>query len=181
MTRRPAERDEQTMNMGQLAGPHWLVEALQNPADRNSVWRQWERLGRPALIPTGVRFDGIVLPAVMGRAVLDRLRTLDGPTGPVLYGVPRYTFLVPSGTAAAWEERGTTRTLGTGSWIVAPKPGEPQDGTVSVHSPSWPIPPDGSGHLHHPDVLRAAMRATLAAHQRPSAFGQQDTEEGGRS
>jgi hypothetical protein len=169
------------MNLGQLAGPQWLLETLQNPDDRSSVWRQWERLHKPALIPTGVRFDGIVLPAVMGRAVLDRLRNLDGPTGPVLYGVPRYTFLVPSGTAAAWDETGTTRTLGTGGWIVAPKPGEPRDETASTHSPSWPIPPDGRGHLHHPDVLRAAMRATLAAHERLGSRGKQDTEDGGRS
>lgn len=144
-------------------GADWLLSALPTDEDRHHAWEQWNG-GRPALIPTGVTFDALVLPTMLGRAVLDRLGREDDVTAPVLYGIPRHMFLVPVGTAQTWDEPGTARTLGEGAWLAAPQPGSARGA-----GPVWTVEPDGSGRLHDPDVLRAAFRATAHAHIELSA------------
>lgn len=155
------------MKPSKLTGAQWLLKAVKDPAANAKVRRLWDVEGRSALIPTGVHFDAIVLPQVLGCALLNHL---EHPMPPVLFVRPRYAFLVPVGAAREWSEP-STRVLGASAWVAAPKPGEPLTDTLSVHVPSWLVAPDGSGLLHDPTVLRAALQATRGnsqpSHVRP--------------
>ncbi|MFF3750665.1 SCO3374 family protein [Streptomyces sp. NPDC002018] len=84
--------------------------------------------GPPVLLPTGLRFDALELPADAGAAVLRRI----GPTGPVALSGGRIALLVAAGSADElpglldWLEWGgialELTALGTGGRITAPAP-----------------------------------------------------------
>ncbi|WP_328719123.1 bifunctional DNA primase/polymerase [Streptomyces sp. NBC_00247] len=145
----------------------WLASAAPDPA---ACRREWERDPRGiALLPTGRRWDVLVLSASLGYPTLDVLTRLVDRPGPVLadFGDARMGFLVPPGTAARWIGTGV-RGLGAGTWIVVPRPGR------AVGGVRWLVPPDGSGTLTDPVLLELAMHeaaAVLAARERYAEGG----------
>ncbi|MCX5400097.1 hypothetical protein [Streptomyces sp. NBC_00102] len=149
------------------AAADWLASAAPDP---DACSWEWERgLRGMVLLPTGRRWDVLVLSARLGHPTLDVLtRLLDRP-GPVLadFGDARMGFFVPPGTAARWIGTGV-RGLGAGTWIVVPHPGRPVGGV------RWLVPPDGSGTLTDPVVLELAMHeaaAVVAARERYAEGG----------
>ncbi|CAL9454222.1 hypothetical protein [Streptomyces sp. enrichment culture] len=99
-------------------------------------------------------WDLVTVPARQGLEAVDILRRGAGDgVGPVLHDDGRGTlgFLVPPGTAAAWDMPGSTcvETEGRGLSLVAPAP--------PVEGSDWLLPP-GDAHLAtDPVVLRAAL------------------------
>jgi hypothetical protein len=140
---------------GDRAAVEWLVGVAPDPGACR--W-EWERnpLG-VALLPAGVRWDVLILPAELGYPTLDVLtRVIDRP-GPVLadFGDARMGFFVPAGTVARWLGTGV-RSAGRGTWIVVPYPGRAAGGV------RWLVPPDGSGTLTDPGLLELAMHEAAA-------------------
>ncbi|MFJ5773541.1 hypothetical protein [Streptomyces sp. NPDC093094] len=99
-------------------------------------------------------WDLVTVPARQGLEAVDILRrgTGDG-IGPVLHddGCGTLGFLVPPGTAAAWDVPGSTctRTDGRGLSLVAPEP--------PVEGSDWLLPPGEADLATDPAVLRAAL------------------------
>ncbi|MEV0319021.1 hypothetical protein ACIBKX_05780 [Streptomyces sp. NPDC050658] len=102
--------------------------------------------------------DLVTVPARQGLEAVDILRraAADG-VGPVLHDGPCDTlgFLVPPGTADAWDLPGSacTQTFGRGVAVPAePVPAPPVAGT------GWLLPPSGEADpVTDPTVLRAAL------------------------
>lgn len=122
-----------------------------------------------ALLPTGRRWDVLILTARLGYPTLDVLTRLIDRPGPVLadFGDARMGFFVPPGTASRWLGTGV-RGLGAGTWIVVPSPGRVAGGV------RWLVPPDGSGTLTDPVLLEFAMHeaaAVVAAGERHADGG----------
>ncbi|AXG82494.1 hypothetical protein [Streptomyces paludis] len=97
--------------------------------------------------------DLVTVPARQGLEAVDILRRGAAPAvGPVLHDGPCDTlgFLVPPGTAAAWDVPGSacTRTDGRGLRIPAEPP---------VTGSDWLLPPDTTGPVTDPAVLREAL------------------------
>ncbi|MFF1416886.1 hypothetical protein [Streptomyces sp. NPDC058280] len=102
---------------------------------------------------TGEACDLVTVPARQGLEAVDILRRGATPVvGPVLHDGPCDTlgFLVPPGTAAAWDMPGSacTRTNGRGLRIPAEPP---------VTGSGWLLPPDATGPVTDPEVLREAL------------------------
>ncbi|WP_430739291.1 hypothetical protein [Streptomyces alboniger] len=107
--------------------------------------------------------DLVTVPARQGLEAVDILRRGAGDTiGPVLHDGSCDTlgFLVPPGTADAWDLPGSacTQTFGRGPRRSAePDPG-PAVPEPPVAGTGWLLPPDGeSGPVTDPAVLRAAL------------------------
>ncbi|CAL9518940.1 hypothetical protein SUDANB6_03808 [Streptomyces sp. enrichment culture] len=97
--------------------------------------------------------DVVTVPTRQGLEAVDILRRGAGDAvGPVLHDDGRGTlgFLVPPGTAAAWDVPGSTctRTGGRGS---GPAPVPPPEGS------GWLLPPGEADPATDPAVLRAAL------------------------
>ncbi|KJY43532.1 hypothetical protein VR41_02810 [Streptomyces sp. NRRL B-1568] len=97
--------------------------------------------------------DLVTVPARQGLEAVDILRLRDG-VGPVLHdgGCDTLGFLVPPGTADAWDLPGSacTQTYGRGLRIGPAEP--PVNGT------GWLVPPDAAFAVAtDPAVLRAAL------------------------
>jgi hypothetical protein len=97
--------------------------------------------------------DLVTVPTRQGLEAVDILRRGGAtPVGPVLHDGACDTlgFLVPPGTADAWDLPGSacTRTLGRGTGAVTAFP---------VAGTGWLLPPGDTGHVTHPAVLRAAL------------------------
>jgi hypothetical protein len=97
--------------------------------------------------------DLVTVPARQGLEAVDILRRGATPgVGPVLHDGACDTlgFLVPPGTAAAWDMPGSacTQTNGRGLRIPAEPP---------VTGAGWLLPPDASGPVTDPVVLRRAL------------------------
>ncbi len=97
--------------------------------------------------------DLVTVPARQGLEAVDILRRGAAESvGPVLHDGACDTlgFLVPPGTADAWDLPGSacTQTLGRG---VGPAIAPPVAGT------GWLLPPDDADHVTDPAVLRAAL------------------------
>ncbi|MEV7868569.1 hypothetical protein AB0P17_21300 [Streptomyces sp. NPDC088124] len=102
--------------------------------------------------------DLVTVPARQGLEAVDILRRGAAPAGavpavgPVLHDGSCDTlgFLVPPGTAAGWDLPGSscTQTLGRGRRV----PSEPP-----VTGSGWLLPPDATGPVTDPVVLRAAL------------------------
>ncbi|MFE7464332.1 hypothetical protein ACFU6R_09515 [Streptomyces sp. NPDC057499] len=97
--------------------------------------------------------DLVTVPARQGLEAVDILRRDTGRgVGPVLHDGACDTlgFLVPPGTADAWDVPGSacTRTAGRGLRIPAEPPGTGND---------WLLPPEADSPVTDPTVLRAAL------------------------
>ncbi|MFJ5225818.1 hypothetical protein [Streptomyces sp. NPDC088400] len=102
--------------------------------------------------------DLVTVPARQGLEAVDILRRGATPAGaapvvgPVLHDGPCDTlgFLVPPGTAAAWDMPGSacTQTNGRGLRIPAEPP---------VIGSGWLLPPESAGAVTDPAVLRRAL------------------------
>ncbi|OAL14907.1 hypothetical protein A4V12_12415 [Streptomyces noursei] len=101
----------------------------------------------------------VTVPARQGLEAVDILRRGGAPVvGPVLHDGSCDTlgFLVPPGTAAGWDMPGSacTRTSGRGLRIP-PLPGDRPEPPVS--GTGWLLPPDDTGPVTDPVVLREAL------------------------
>ncbi|WCN01455.1 hypothetical protein [Streptomyces sp. M92] len=99
--------------------------------------------------------DVVTVPTRQGLEAVDILRrgTGDG-VGPVIHddGCDTLGFLVPSGTAAAWDVPGSTCTETDGRGLrLAPAPEPPVEGS------DWLLPPGEADLATDPVVLRAAL------------------------
>ncbi|MFE0807651.1 hypothetical protein ACFW4M_14820 [Streptomyces sp. NPDC058794] len=97
--------------------------------------------------------DVVTVPTRQGLEAVDILRrgTGDG-VGPVIHddGCDTLGFLVPSGTAAAWDVPGSTCTETDGRGLrLAPEP--------PVEGSDWLLPPGEADPATDPAVLRAAL------------------------
>ncbi|MFE5242754.1 MULTISPECIES: hypothetical protein [unclassified Streptomyces] len=140
---------------GAEAAIAWLVSVAPDPG---ACRREWERDPQGmALLPAGKRWDVLIVPAELGYPTLDVLTRLVDRPGPVLadFGDSRMGFFVPPGTAARWVGTGI-RGVGTGTWIIVPRPG----GTVG--GVRWLILPDGSGTLTDAALLELALHEAAA-------------------
>jgi hypothetical protein len=96
----------------------------------------------------------VTVPARQGLEAVDILRRGTGDrVGPVLHDDDCDTlgFLVPAGTADAWDVPGSTctQTDGAGAALAAPEPAGEGGG--------WLLPPDGAEPATDPAVLRDAL------------------------
>jgi hypothetical protein len=99
--------------------------------------------------------DLVTVPTRQGLEAVDILRrgACDG-FGPVLHddGDDTLGFLVPPGTAAAWDLPGSTCTETNGRGLrLAPDPEPPVEGS------DWLLPPGDADLATDPEVLRAAL------------------------
>ncbi|MDG9690534.1 hypothetical protein ACH4NS_01145 [Streptomyces mutabilis] len=99
--------------------------------------------------------DVVTVPTRQGLEAVDILRrgTGDG-VGPVIHddGCDTLGFLVPSGTAAAWDVPGSTCTETDGRGLrLDPEPAPPVEGS------DWLLPPGEADLATDPAVLRAAL------------------------
>ncbi|MER5468779.1 hypothetical protein ABZX90_06810 [Streptomyces sp. NPDC002935] len=97
--------------------------------------------------------DLVTVPARQGLEAVDILRRGAGDAvGPVLHdgGCDTLGFLVPPGTADAWDVPGSTCTQTDGRGLrMAPEP--------PVEGSDWLLPPGGADLATDPAVLRAAL------------------------
>lgn len=96
--------------------------------------------------------DLVTVPARQGLEAVDILRRGTGEAvGPVLHdGGDTLGFLVPSGTAAAWDVPGSTCTGTDGRGLsLSPKP--------PVEGSDWLLPPGEADLATDPAVLRRAL------------------------
>ncbi|MEU6097997.1 hypothetical protein [Streptomyces sp. NPDC047079] len=129
----------------------WLAAATPDP---RAGKRGWHPGDGTVLMEAGRHWDLVSVPRQLGLLTLDILwydpvRT-PGPTL-VDSAARRVGFLVPADPAVHWYGEGVRR-AGAGSWVAVPPPDR---------SPSpleWIVPPDGSGALHSPLMLRLALR-----------------------
>nr|WP_246620691.1 hypothetical protein [Streptomyces corallincola] len=98
-------------------------------------------------------WDLVTVPARQGLEAVDILRRGPGePVGPVLHdnGCDTLGFLVPAGTAAAWDMPGSTCTGTNGRGArLAPQP--------PVEGSDWLLPPGDAALPTDPAVLRHAL------------------------
>ncbi|MBK3566448.1 MULTISPECIES: hypothetical protein [unclassified Streptomyces] len=99
--------------------------------------------------------DLVTVPTRQGLEAVDILRRGAGDgVGPVLHddGGDTLGFLVPPGTAAAWDVPGSTCTETNGRGLsLAPDPEPPVEGS------DWLLPPGDADLATDPAVLRAAL------------------------
>ncbi|MEW2115017.1 hypothetical protein AB0945_07460 [Streptomyces sp. NPDC005474] len=100
--------------------------------------------------------DLVTVPARQGLEAVDILRRgASDAVGPVLHddGCDTLGFLVPPGTAAAWDVPGSTctETNGRGLSLATPDPVPPVEGS------DWLLPPGDADLATDPAVLRAAL------------------------
>ncbi|MFI5566392.1 bifunctional DNA primase/polymerase [Streptomyces sp. NPDC051740] len=153
-------------------GAAWLASAGAYPRSTLSHWG--ERPEAPAVLPCGVVFDVVSVPAIFGRRMLDRMWAEGPGSGPVAEFRGRMLLFAAPGTAQRlpalmeWEEWGAhgTRTdgvppllcHGSGDAVTVPAP-------TSRSGSRWLVAPD-TRHpwLPGPEVLLwAAVRAARAA------------------
>ncbi|MGC9436513.1 hypothetical protein [Streptomyces sp. WG5] len=99
--------------------------------------------------------DVVTVPARQGLEAVDIIRRGAGEgVGPVIHddGCDTLGFLVPPGTAAAWDVPGSTCTGADGRGLhLDPAPEPPVDGS------DWLLPPGEADPATDPAVLRAAL------------------------
>ena len=140
------------MPVQQLNPVEWLAQADPEPEHAFNWWLQHP--DEIAFIPAGRLFDAVKV----GVARAQRLRgTLVGRmAGPVYTNADNATtyFLVPPGTAQTWPPSTDAECIGEGQWLWVPVPTR-----IRRDHSYWEQPPDGSGILHSPQVLLAALAA----------------------
>ncbi|WP_330330603.1 hypothetical protein OHS33_13240 [Streptomyces sp. NBC_00536] len=113
--------------------------------------------GPPAGVAVGVSApDLVTVPTRQGLEAVDIIRRAaarDSGVGPVLHDGSGDTlgFLVPPGTADAWDMPGSacTQTNGRGIRLFGDSP--------TAGGTGWLLPPDSTGPVTDPEVLRAAL------------------------
>jgi hypothetical protein len=140
-----------------MTAADWLANAQPDP---RNIRQQWAACGQ-ALFITGRNWDMIELPgfgADSARAAADL-----GVTGPVAHvlGAETLWVLVPPGTAAWWLPVPGFTVSGSGRHVR----GLLLPGPDRVASPGtyWITPPDGSGRLTDPMILRRTLADSDAA------------------
>ncbi|MFJ8357678.1 hypothetical protein [Streptomyces sp. NPDC093984] len=134
-----------------MRGVQWLAAAAPDP---HACAQQWERGDGTVLLEAGHHWDVVSVPRRLGLLALDIL--WDDPLrtpGPTLVdsAALRVGFLVPPDPPGHWTGAGV-RHASRGAWVAVPPPYRP------AGSLEWIVPPDGSGLLHSPVVLRRALR-----------------------
>ncbi|WP_234382392.1 hypothetical protein [Streptomyces dysideae] len=102
---------------------------------------------------TGAAVDLVTVPTRQGLEAVDILRRGAGDAvGPVLHddGCDTLGFVVPAGTAAAWDVPGSTCTETDGRGLTL-NPDPPVEGS------DWLLPPDEADLATDPAILRAAL------------------------
>jgi hypothetical protein len=136
------------MSVDQATATEWLAQADEDPEHALAWWR--DTPDHEALMPAGRLFDAIRVHQDRAAAALQIL-TAAGPARPPAFADAtdhQVYFLVPPGTAQTWTCPDTAA-LGDATWVWVPAPA----------SPSWIWPPDGSGVLHDPAALLAALES----------------------
>ncbi len=167
------------------AGAAWLASAAAYPRSTLSLWEA--RPTDPGVLPCGSVFDVVIVPAVFGRRMLDRLWA-DGPgSGPVAVHRGRMLLFTSPGTAQrlpsllAWEEWGRTGSTAEESGkgavpsILCHGPGD----AVTVppaQRPRHRPPPRGTALAGRPPTFalrgcRAPRRCSWRAYGRPAPTG----------
>ncbi|WP_371529053.1 hypothetical protein OG302_26520 [Streptomyces sp. NBC_01283] len=126
--------------------------------DRSAPPQQGIRPAAPAGPPGFC--DLVTVPARQGLEAVDILRRGAGDAvGPVLHDGSCDTlgFLVPPGTADAWDLPGSacTQTFGRGARLAVEP--DPVPGPPPVAGSGWLLPPDEADPVTDPAVLRAAL------------------------
>ncbi|MFG1668268.1 bifunctional DNA primase/polymerase [Streptomyces sp. Y7] len=130
----------------------WLAAAATDP---RSCRRQWDQGADAVLLEAGRVWDVLSVPERLGLGALDLLRGMrPRADGPVLMncGARRVGFFVPPAGVAGWAGSGF-RHAGRGSWVAVPPPDHSGGWRME-----WVLPPDGTGALYDPDVVRLALR-----------------------
>ncbi|MFF5427299.1 MULTISPECIES: hypothetical protein [unclassified Streptomyces] len=114
----------------------------------------------PATGPAGP-CDLVTVPVRQGLEAVDILRRGGAPVvGPVLHDGDCDTlgFLVPPGTAAAWDMPGSACTQTSGRGLRLPElPELPEPAGDAPRPAGWLLPPGDSGTVTDPAVLREAL------------------------
>jgi hypothetical protein len=128
------------------AARDWLASADPTPDHAFRWWTATEI----ALLPVGTEWDAVQVD--VGRA--QRAVEAAGLDGPVIHDPAGavYYFLVPKGTSSNWQLDGSD-CLGDACWLAIPAPAR-----VAPPGLHWLNPPDGSGVLTDPEILRAALK-----------------------
>ncbi|MFE6098475.1 hypothetical protein ACFVQ4_00725 [Streptomyces laurentii] len=105
--------------------------------------------------------DLVTVPARQGLEAVDILRRGGAPAvGSVLHDGACDTlgFLVPPGTAAAWDLPGSACTRTDGRGLRLPEPPElPGPDGATTRPADWLLPPGDGGHVTDPVMLREAL------------------------
>ncbi|MFI1890678.1 hypothetical protein [Streptomyces jumonjinensis] len=134
----------------------WFAEALDDPADALTAWRE----GSHALLPAGRRFDAVRIPvelihAAAGGAehdtVAEYLAVLDGPS--ICDPARWYYALVPPRTTETWT-CGLASCLGRGSWLTVPRPDATEHTVAGLH---WCVPMEYPARLCAPGAVAALI------------------------
>lgn len=143
-------------------GAAWLASACSCPRGVAAVWSV--RPTAPGVLPCGIVFDVVNLPALFGRQVLEQLWAAGPGSGPVAVHRGRVLLFAAPGTAQrlpsllAWEEWGSAvpplLCHGTGDAVTVPAPYAPEDADPSRTSDS------GSGEC--PRTAESAPRWVVA-------------------
>lgn len=135
------------MSVDQATATEWLAQADEDPEHALAWWR--DTPDHEALMPCGRIFDAIRVYEEHAAAALGILGSARETRPPAWTdAADRQTyFLVPPGAAQTWSCPGTAP-LGDATWVWVPAP----------TSPAWIWAPDGSGALHDPVALLAALR-----------------------
>ncbi|MEU0335603.1 hypothetical protein [Streptomyces sp. NPDC006193] len=137
-------------------GVEWLAAAAADP--RSCKW-QWDHGEGIALLEAGRFWDVLSVPERMGLLALDLLwRPGSSVPGPTLVDTAagRVGFLLPPDPSGGWVGAGL-RCAGRGSWVAVPPPYRP------ARYLEWLVPPDGTGRLHAPGALEAALQRANGA------------------
>lgn len=138
------------MSVDQASATNWLAQADEDPEHALAWWR--DTPDHEALMPAGRLFDAVRVHRDRGAAALDILAATPARPPVFVDGTDAQTyFLIPAGAAQDWVCPGTAA-LGDATWVWVPAP----------TSASWVWPPDGSGALHDPAALLAALTAAAA-------------------
>ena len=132
------------------AARDWLAGADTTPEHAHRWWSS----GTVALLPLGVQFDAIEIPAATAEAVAGAPE-IDGPV--IRYAeTGRLYVLVPAGTYATWDGRHVL-CLGDGHYLGIPDPDR-----TDPPGAHWVRPPDGSGRLTSAITVQQAVARVIA-------------------
>ncbi|MBV6699396.1 hypothetical protein [Kitasatospora aureofaciens] len=152
--------------LSRLPAPLWLVSACED--DRDATLAAWpSRPGGLLLLPCGVCWDAVRLPAQLGLAVLDALLHDAVETGPVLHDCDTqvvYVLITPGG-GIDWNERHPqVRLLSTGCYLATPSPELDWLNRMVVwaHMPPLPAPTDPADLLAALDGVTKSRTSTAA-------------------
>ncbi|CAM5519720.1 hypothetical protein GCM10010222_61590 [Streptomyces tanashiensis] len=111
--------------------------------------------------PTAGPWDLVTVPVRQGLEAVDILRRAAAPAvGPVVHDGTCDTlgFLVPPGTAAAWDMPGSACTRTSGRGLRLPElPELPEPAGDAPRPAGWLLPPGDTDRVTDPAVLREAL------------------------